>query len=430
MLLMIVLASFVAVDGCDGGDSRASSEAAGSGANRDSVGGEAAASAINKQPVEPFRNVILLIGDGMGFEHLKLARAVKGKPLVFDDWPVQGSLATTPYIEAAITDSAAAATAIATGVRTRPGRLSVDHNGIKLPTILERFQKKGARVGLVATKSLTDATPAAFVAHHISRRQSDNIARQMIASRCDLMLGSGWGDIGPALGAGGDAGESRTAAARAEYHLVRSIDELKAFDPDSGKRLLGVFGQYNMQYMVQRRGDTSEPTLAEMTRVALATLGRDEQPFFVMIEGSKIDTAGHSNSPWELAGEMLAFDEAAKVVCDWLDENEGWGDTLVMVLADHETGGLTFKPDANGGLSRKDLQRQSRWSTGDHTAARVPLFAKGAGSRAAAAARHLTDVHAVMSRSSIFMDERHGESVPPRVEPPVEREREELKPAA
>ncbi len=379
-----------------------------------------------------FQNVILLIGDGMGPQHVALGRLVKRKPLAFEDWPVHVQIETRPdpIGGTAPTDSAAAGTAIATGRRTRNGRIAMDANGRPLTSIAREFQRNGARIGLVATKKLTDATPAAFLAQVDSRGKEVDIASQIIARRPDVLLGGGRSRIGQAMMPPTEVAAIpvdispeerillvRKAASALGYNYVQTNEELAALDAAKTERLMGLFMATHMSMVVNRASDTSEPTLAQMTEAALAVLGRDEKPFFLMVEGSQIDSAGHNNNAWQLAGEMIGFDEAVDAVIKWLDDNEGWDNTLVIVVADHETGGLTVRDVELEKFTPNSLATITRWNTGGHTNTKVPLYARGAGHQAARGARHLTDLYQIMSKSSVLTGpapapERQPESVP------------------
>ena len=263
LLIMLTLAvSLPLVPGCEATEAGQSTAATAADSNTANLAETipTVASATAQADGSSFQNVILLIGDGMGTQHVELGRLVKGKPMVFDDWPVRGLLDTAPHRAGIITDSAAAATAMATGMRTANGRISIGPDGERLSTIMQRFQQKGARVGLVATKSITDATPAAFVANVNSRREEAAIARQMLAAQPDVLLGGGWSYIGLSLGA--ISGQpAQNAATQAGYQLVRSVDQLKAFDPQKSPRLLGVFATLHMDYMVDRTADTDRKSV-------------------------------------------------------------------------------------------------------------------------------------------------------------------------
>jgi alkaline phosphatase len=326
-----------------------------------SVGGQAAGGQR--------RNVILLIGDGMGFEHVKAASLFAygedGK-LAMQRLPVKGRMTTHPAEgPQEVTDSAAAATAMATGVKASNGVLSVrlPGDGQSLPTVLEQLAARGMRTGLVTTTYMTHATPAGFAAHVKSRKMVEDIAAQYLRrTRPDVLLG------------GGGKGLTPEAARAAGYTVVVGRRGLCRLNPSGVARLCGLFGEGHMPYeydcaMRIDSGYDRLPHLSEMTRVALAVLERGESGFFLMVEGGRIDHAAHSNDLPNAVVETLEFDNAVKEVLRWA---HGRKDTLVIVTADHECGGLKVIK-ARGRLSWPEVT----WASKEHTGVPVPVYAWG-----------------------------------------------------
>lgn len=262
------------------------------------------------------KNVIYLIGDGMGVSQITLAKVVHGK-LVLDEFPVVG-LVTTHSADQTVTDSAAAATALATGKKTNNFVIGIPNT----ETLLTLAQKRGKATGLVTTARVTHATPAPFAALAEKRSQEQEIANQYPAANVDVLLGGGAKFFGPDL-----------LKKFERYEIVRTGDELAKA---KGPKLLGLFHEDHIPYVLDRRG---EPSLADMTRKALEVLSQDPDGFFVMIEGARIDMACHASDAPSCVHEMVDFDAAVRVAVEFAKKH---GDTLVVVTADHATGGLAI----------------------------------------------------------------------------------------
>lgn len=350
----------------------------------------AACSAVPAAGEQP-RNVVLLIGDGMGAEQCKAASVFahgEDGMLAMQRLPVQGQMTTDPAgEEGTVTDSAAAGTAMATGSKAQIGVLSVQlpGDGEPLETILEQLQDRGMRTGLVTTTYLTHATPAAFAAHVESRDMHEQIAEQYLhEARPDVLLGGGGDHMTPA------------AAREAGYTVVTGRRGLQAIDPDTVGRLCGLFGKGHMPYEYEYAmriddGYDRLPHLSEMTDAALEVLGRGDKGFFLMIEGGRIDHAGHGNHLKNNIVETLEFDNAVKRVLHWA---QGRRDTLVVVTADHECGGLKVCYPAGASYWPKVT-----WSTQGHTGVPVPVFAWGLGAKHFAGEIDNTDIPALIRRA-------------------------------
>jgi alkaline phosphatase len=356
------------------------------------------------------RNVVLFIGDGMDAAHRTFFReALKGPAgtLAMDPLPVAGVQHTDPKDpDEPVTDSAAARTAIATGVKTVNGAVGVDDDGHPLRTVLEAAHARGRATGLVTTAQVTDATPASFAAHMSDRRRQSEIARQYIdETKPDVILGGGedwWlppGDAGahpdhPAddptersMGSGGDL------VARTEelgYDHVSDAAELRA---SRSRKLLGLFANEEMFHpRPEGQGDAYDPrvSLAAMTAKALQTLGRARRGFFLMVEEEAIDEMSHRNNAARTLQAGRALDDSVAVPRRYAATHP---DTLVLVTADHESGGLSVEDaadtaDEGGDRSGEDgpfrIPGTSRavaadWTTTRHTGADVPLTAGGPG---------------------------------------------------
>ena len=313
------------------------------------------------------RSAVLFIGDGMGPSYVTLTRVARGGSrgaLRIDSLPYT-ALTRTYSADSPVTDSAAAATAMACGKKTVNGVLGEDasavyarQDGARLESIAVWAKKRGMRVGLVTTSTVTDATPAAFYACEKDRENEAGIARQAVASGIDFLLGGG-GKFFP---------EELRSQARADgWTVVVTVHDLRVMT-GRGRHVLGLFdeGAFPFQpeiVLARKQADGAPaagsdapaardvPTLPEMTRWAIDRLKGSGRPFFLMVEGGRIDHAGHANWARTLVDETAALDEAVGIAVDRLDPKT----TLVLVTADHETGGLAL----NGYPHEKD----GIWST-------------------------------------------------------------------
>lgn len=279
------------------------------------------------------RNVIVVIGDGMGPAQMRLGRRMNGAPLFVDGIPWQTRGTLDPSSLDGITDSAAAGTALASGVETHNdwvGTVPTPDGYAIAETALERAEAEGKATGLVTNSYLTDATPAAFAAHVTDRSLREEIATQMAAQGIEFLAGGGLkrGSVGPLLGQPG-------------VTYVRSAAELAAYD--GAGPVYGLFAGWNMTYALDREEEDplgTQPTLPQMTAAALDTLSRDPDGFFLMVEGDLIDWRGHGRDAAGLGREMLETDAAARTVWTWAKDRT---DTLVVFTADHETGDLAVR---------------------------------------------------------------------------------------
>lgn len=328
------------------------------------------------------RNIILCIGDGMGDGPVATARCFAGTNLVFEAFPYRTHV-TTSDASGGITDSAAAGTAIATGHKVNLGVLSLAVPGdeSELETLLEACKRQGKSTGLITTCYLTDATPAAFGSHVMNRyTNAVEIAWQYLNRSCpDVLFG------------GGAAGLDAYAADEAGYAVVTDRASLQAVVPVDGLRLCGVFGWGYLPFETDGLGEL--PRLEEMVTTALAVLERDPDGFFLMLEGGMIDLACHGNDITRCVGETLGFDAAIRAVMRWAQGREG--DTLVLVTADHDTGGLHLVQDNGPG----NLPEVS-WLSADHTAAPVGLYGWGATAHLVSRVRDNTQI-GLVARSPV-----------------------------
>ncbi len=276
-----------------------------------------------------------MIPDGCGPAAITLARLVSGRPLVLDSLLV--GAVETHSADSHVTDSAAGGTAYASGVKTRNRMVGVDPEGRPVGTLVEAAEARGMATGLVTTADLTDATPAAFVAHVTRRTLQDSIAVEMLQHHVDVLLGGDLSRWRP-VSAGGRRRDSRDLFAEHRARggtVVTTPAELAAA---RGLPLLGLFGIGTDQIALEIDRDTlREPSLAQMTAKALELLGPSPRGFFLLVEGGRIDDAGHDDDPAAVAREVLAYDRAVGLALAFARRD---GHTLVVSVADHETGGL------------------------------------------------------------------------------------------
>ncbi len=322
-------------------------------------------------------NVILLIGDGMGFEQVKAARVYAASPLSFEALPFQGEV-TTASSNATITDSAAAATAMATGVKVNNGvvSLALPGDGSELETLVEYYKARGRTVGLVTTTYITHATPACFGAHETSRNNYSAIADDYLTQT-----------IPNVLFGGGANGMSVSAAENAGYVVATTTASFDGLDT-TADLLSAQFGTTDLPYEYDYLGEEYPyPHLANMVTVALDALDNDPDGFFLMVEGGNIDHACHANNLRRAVHETLAFSDAVQTALDWA---AGRDDTLIMVTADHETGGLTVSDQVDS-----DGYPIVSWTTGGHTGVNVPVYAWGQDAALVAGVLDNTEINAV-----------------------------------
>ncbi|NQZ12391.1 MAG: alkaline phosphatase [Gammaproteobacteria bacterium] len=343
---------------------------------------------VEPTPVTSVKNVILMIGDGMGVQQVGLLEdyARRAPNSIYNSANNQTALSkfsknglmglsmTSPH-GGLVVDSACSATQLATGMPAGSEMIGLDNNGNIVKTILERAKAAGKATGLVSDTRITHATPASFAAHQPHRSLENDIAAQMIASESVDVLFSGGArnflpsdiktntktrDLMSKLGASSSIykkskrQDDRNIITEARdghgYNLVFDKKQLTSY---TGDKVLGLFANSSMSdgiaYTACKKANScTQPSLTEMTMKALDILSRDPDGFFLMIEGGQIDWAGHINDAGWMLHELIKFDEAVEAVYQWVKDRD---DTLVIVTADHETGGFGFS------YTRKNLPK-------------------------------------------------------------------------
>lgn len=300
----------------------------------------------------PPRNVILLISDGCSSEALTLARWYKGKPLALD--AIRTGAVKSFIADSVIADSAPTASAYATGVRTSDNFISIGPDRTTLTswpapseearmapraTLLEGARLLGKATGVVVTARVSHATPAAFLSHVSQRDREEEIMEQAVYQGVDVVLGGGFDWLVPAAEKGRrkDQEDLRPVLAARGYQLARTAQELQAAP---GPRLFGLFAASHLLPEIDRpEVGPEQPALEAMTQRALTLLAPRPQGFFLLVEGSQIDWGAHANDPAYLIHEVLMFDRAVAAALDFARRD---GNTLVVALSDHNTGGITI----------------------------------------------------------------------------------------
>ncbi|CAI9388840.1 MULTISPECIES: alkaline phosphatase [Bacillaceae] len=292
--------------------------------------------ALSKEQKDTPKNVILLIGDGMGIGQMEIARllehGVKGK-LFMETLPYT-AIVHTSSSNNRVTDSAAGGTALAIGQKTNNGMIGITPNGKNEDSILDIFKKEGKRTAIITTNSVTDATPASFTAS-VNNRWADQeeIAKQQLSNKVDIIMGGGKKYFTRKDKRGIDLID---AYKNSGYRYISTADQLKK---TNSNKILGLFGDAHLNFQLDRELlKTTEPTLQEMTKKTLDILSKDEKGFFAMIEGGRIDHASHASDITGIWKETIAFDEVVKYCVEWANKQQ---DTLVVVAADHETMGVS-----------------------------------------------------------------------------------------
>ncbi|WP_456419421.1 alkaline phosphatase [Methanocaldococcus infernus] len=281
--------------------------------------------ALSNKPIEGrAKNVIVLIGDGMGISQVYITKLCYGH-LAMEDFPYSG-YEMTDSLSGEVTDSAAAGTAIATGFKTYNKIISqVKNNGkyYNVTTLLELAKKLDKATGLVTTTRITHATPAVFGAHVENRDMEKEIAKQYLEKKINVLLGGGKEEF---------SNELLEKYKEEGYEIVYNKDQL---EKANSKYLLGLFSDSHIPYVLDRNEDV--PSLLDMTKKAIEILEKNPNGFFLMVEGGRIDHACHGNDIASVVAETKEFDDVVRYCLNYAKKR---GDTLVIVLADHETGGL------------------------------------------------------------------------------------------
>lgn len=325
------------------------------------------------------KNIILLIGDGMGVSQVFAGLTANGGNLFLENCKHIG-FSKTQAANKYITDSAAGGTALSCGVKTYNGAIGVDADTVSVKTILEEAEEKGLATGLVSTSSITHATPASFIAHQPNRGMYEEIAADFLKTDIDVFIGGGI---------------SHFVARKDKRNLLNELKE-KGYtvENDMAKiqkvkkgKLAALTAQVHNE-RVADRGDLLP--VATQTAINILKNNSGDKGFFMMVEGSQIDWGGHANSTVYIVEDMLDLDQAVGTAIKFAAKD---GETLVIVTADHETGGMAL----TGGNMETGMVKGA-FPTGGHTGVMVPIFSYGPGAEEFTGIMENTDVHAKMKK--------------------------------
>jgi alkaline phosphatase len=319
---------------------------------------------VNKKPV----NLILFIGDGMGVAQVYASMTVSGDDMTFPFFPVTG-FSRTHSNNSYSTDSAAGGTALATGEKTNNRMISVRPDSTVLVTLFEHAKASGRSTGIICTSSLTDATPASFAAHTPLRYNYRSIAGQYVNGAADIFIGGGRNYFIGETDSTGQRDESDDVIIRLKDNGYDVVCTLEDFVDSKSDRIAGLMSPEDMPRIFEGR-DPGYLTTA--TRKAIEVLSRNRKGFILLVEGSEVDDAGHSNDTGMLTQEILDMDRAVAVAYDYARHKDN---TLIVVTADHETGGMSI---TGGDLEKREVT--GAFSITHHSGVMVPVFAFGPGS--------------------------------------------------
>ena len=351
--------------------------------------------------------VFYFIGDGMGFNHVSVTEYWLGytegvfdsRPLAFSNFPVLG-WAVTHSASNLITDSAAAGTALSTGCKTDNGMLGVDPDTTALESIAGKIHDAGYKVGISSTVGINHATPGAFYGHSASRSNYYDIAMEIPASGFEFFAGGG---VIESTGEDGDKASVYDFIEKNGYVIAEGMDEFHGMKASAGKMLLlQEDGRMKTELPYAIDMKDGDMTQADLVKASIDFLyDGNGQGFFVMSEGGRIDWASHGNDTKAMILETLSLSDAVAEAIKFYNEHPD--ETLIVVTADHETGGLTMSWESGYNVyfdkienidkskdfasdeERREMDEASHaahigWTTGDHSGANVPVFAIGAGS--------------------------------------------------
>lgn len=308
------------------------------------------------------KNIILLIGDGMGVTQVFSGITANGGALNLMNMKQIG-FSKTQSADKYITDSAAGGTALACGVKTYNGAIGVDKDGNKATSILELGEQNGKATGLVSTSAITHATPASFIAHVASRSSYEDIALDFLKTEVDVFIGGGMKHFSDRQ----DGKNLITELEAKNYRVFNSLED--AASVNSGNLAVLTAPEHNDVA-------TKRPLKLDLaTEKAITVLdnNKGKKGFFLMVEGSQIDWGGHQNDAGYVVTEMLDFDRAIAKALEFAVKDRN---TLVIVTADHETGGMSL---VGGDIKKGSVK--TNFGSSDHTAVMVPVFAFGPGAQ-------------------------------------------------
>ena len=310
------------------------------------------------------KNVIWVIGDGMGPELMGFfmqgvrygnVDSYPNKTSALEEIMNQGTwgLFFNNTYDTIVTDSASAATQMATGALSRPGMIGVDYNGDPAMTFLELAKQKGKAVGVISDSYITDATPAGFTAHVQNRREKMAVARQQIEEGVDVILGGGLKYF--------NSGENKKLLKQAKKQGYQIVSSKKSLQKVSSGKLLGLFAEESLPMSVELYKYPQIPSLTEQTQKAVELLEKNREGFFLMVEAGKIDWAAHANDAGSVWAEMKVLDAVLAFLKEYADKHS---DTLILINADHDTGlgAFQYRHVSGSEIARKSAQGEALYS--------------------------------------------------------------------
>lgn len=362
------------------------------------------------------KNIILLISDGMSLTQVSTYRLLKGGPnerIAVDKFPVSG-IVLTHSENAIVTDSASSATAFSTGRKTNNGALGLDEDNKILENFTEIIDRYGYVSSLISTSEITHATPAAYASHVDLRWKTDEISLQMMESNVMTILGGGRHFFLPEdLGGKRSDGLNLLEQMESSRTVMTEKKELDSFDYSNLGKVVGLFADEALRDKEKPENHVFEPSSSEMLNFAINRSEKFNENgckgFFIMLEGSQVDWAGHANDLNYLKREMQDFDEAVELALDYATQNP---DTLVIATADHETGGLLIESSSPTDYTAPEVKFSFNTGIGygSHTGVPVPVYAYGPGSENFTGTLDNTDIFYAMLEA-VKMDGRTGSCV-------------------
>ncbi len=362
------------------------------------------------------KNIILLISDGMSLTQVSTYRLLKGGPnerIAVDKFPVSG-IVLTHSENAIVTDSASSATAFSTGRKTNNGALGLDEDNKILENFTEIIDRYGYVSSLISTSEITHATPAAYASHVDLRWKTDEISLQMMESNVMTILGGGRHFFLPEdLGGKRSDGLNLLEQMESSRMVMTEKKELDSFDHSNLGKVVGLFADEALRDKEKPENHVFEPSSSEMLNFAINRSEKFNENgckgFFIMLEGSQVDWAGHANDLNYLKREMQDFDEAVELALDYAIQNP---DTLVIATADHETGGLLIESSSPTDYTAPEVKFSFNTGIGygSHTGVPVPVYAYGPGSENFTGTLDNTDIFYAMLEA-VKMDGRTGSCV-------------------
>lgn len=336
------------------------------------------------------KNIILLIGDGMGLAQVSKTIQLQSDALNLERATIIGLSKTTSSKEV-ITDSAAGATAFSIGEKTFNGAIGVSKSGKSKQTILERLAKQNYATGLIATSSITHATPASFFAHRQTRENYYGIAEDMVNAPVTLFIGGGQDHFDKRSNAKKGTPDERNLIAEMATAGVTMVSKLESLKNTTGRAGFFIAGGHP-DSILKGRGDilprSIQPSIDYLQK-------QSDNGFFMVVEGSQIDWGGHENNLDYTLSELIDFDAAVGMALDFAERD---GNTLVVITADHETGGLTL-PTSNIKADEPYAEAGHAYSTIGHTSTMVPVYAYGKGAENFSGVYENNEIYAKLLRS-------------------------------